>query len=196
MGLACSWWQVAWSCWDSWSPDSLQLYSVLALSAMAGLLLVTGAAASHMCSWWGLGCCEGCCGSSNSTSPAHCLPTKWVELDTYCSTAHAQDSTADWHCTKSGKIFKISQLDVMARLSAGVKRRQLLPINTVNSLARRQHWGSVTWFFSCKVCLRFCAEWLWRQMTPQSWQLGNAQCCSWQLETVQENLHYKENTST
>ena len=40
-----------WSCWDSWSPDSLQLYSVLALSVMAGLLLVTGAAASHMCSW-------------------------------------------------------------------------------------------------------------------------------------------------
>ena len=31
-----------WSCWNSWSPDGLQLY---------GLLLVTGAAASHTCSW-------------------------------------------------------------------------------------------------------------------------------------------------
>ena len=29
---------------------------------------------------------------------------------------------------------------------------------------------------------------------PQSWQMGNAQCCSWQLDIVQENLHYKEDT--
>ena len=60
-----------WSCWDSWSLVGLQLYSVLALSAMAGLLLVTGQMLLLVTCVAGEARAAAEASSSNSTSPAH-----------------------------------------------------------------------------------------------------------------------------
>ena len=66
----CSWWlQVVLAAGDSQSLAGLQLYGVLAHSSMAGLLLMTGTAASHKRLLRGL---------LRSTSPAQ-LPPKWMQ---------------------------------------------------------------------------------------------------------------------
>ena len=78
------------------------------------LLLMTGAAASHMHSWLRLTVARAAAvAPSNTTSSAHCLPPKWVELDAIarqleracCITAHAQQTGK-----QTERIFKCAVL--------------------------------------------------------------------------------------
>ena len=77
--------RLVWFCWDSLSTVGLQLYDVLALSTMVGLVIDD--AASHICSQLTLLrylrellTCVALSSNSTSPIPLNLLP-KWMELE-------------------------------------------------------------------------------------------------------------------
>ena len=141
---------------------------------------------------------SGCCSSTHS-------PPKWVGLDTIARQLELY--------VEVDLLRMRSRLDVASRLGPSKllccsvaiclaicwsqkKTCNFYPYKTVKSSARRQYWDSVIWFSKLLSTVPSCWVAAIKTSAPQSWQLGNAQCCFWQLETVQENLHDKEDTST